>query len=165
MKRIAKEYGWIGICIVFLLMLWMMYQIVDQVDAAEIKATPDDIEEEMFWDDLENLALATMAECGFVKEDECVRATADTMINRVADERFPDSFYAVFAQPGQYSTFGQYYSINPTDRVFRICREQLEYYWAHGETQHPNVYYFRTCHYHYFGTPLFQAGPHYFSGF
>ena len=165
MKRIAKEYGWIGICIVFLLMLWMMYQIVDQVDAATIKATPDDVELEKYYDDLENLALCVQAECGNVKEESCIRATTDTIINRYDDPRFPNSFYGVFSEAGQFSTFKYYFSINPNDRVYRICREQLEFYWEHGETQHPNVFYFRTKHYHNFGTPMFQAGPHFFSGF
>ena len=164
MKRI-KENAWIILPLIVILMIVVMYRIVDapeQIGAAV--ATPDDIEEEMFWDDLENLALATMAECGFVKDDECIRATADVMINRVADERFPDTFYGVFSQPGQYSTFRQYYSINPTDRVFRICREQLEYFWENGETMHPGAFYFRTRHFHNFGTPLYQIGPHYFTG-
>ena len=164
MKRIAQNYGWIAMIIMFMVMLGVMYMAVDRVDGAELKATPDDIAEEMFWDDLENLALATQAECGYVPEDSCIRATCDVMINRVADSRFPDTFYGVFSQPGQYSTFRQYYSINPTDRVYTICREQLEYFWSHGETQHPGAFYFRTNHYHSFGKPLFKAGAHYFSG-
>ena len=164
MRRITWNYGWILMILIFLVALGVMYRIVDRVDAAVITPTPDDLEEELFWDDLENLALATMAECGYVKDTECIRATADVMINRVADPGFPDTFYGVFSQPGQYATFSQYYSINPTDRVFTICREQLEYFWAHGETQHPGAFYFRTNHFHTFGTPLYQIGPHFFTG-
>ena len=163
-----RKYGWILMCVFVILMCAVMYHIVDtpeEVGAKTIEATPDDIELEMFYDDLENLALCTMAECGFVKDTECIRATADVMINRVQDSRFPDTFYGVFSEPGQYSTFRQYFTINPTDRVFTICREQLEYFWEHGETEHPGAFYFRTGHFHSFGTPLFQAGPHYFSGF
>lgn len=153
----------------FIAMLAVMYKIVDTpdpVDAAVIEVTEmtqEDIEEEMFWDDLENLALCTMAECGYT-DTECIRATADVMINRWADPGFPDTFYGVFSQPGQYETFSQYYSIDPTDRVFTICREQIEYYFEHGETMHPGAFYFRTKYYHGFGKPLFQAGPHFFSG-
>lgn len=163
-----RNYGWILMCVLMIVFCAVAYQIVDAepVGAYEVtEMTEEDIAEEMFWDDLENLALATQAECGFVKNDECLRATADVMINRVQDSRFPDTFYDVFAQPGQYATFRQYFTINPTDRVFTICREQLEYFWEHGETEHPGAFYFRTGHFHNFGTPLFQAGPHYFSGF
>ena len=163
-----KNFGWILMCVLMIVFCFVAYQIVDTepVGAYEItEMTPEDIAEEMFWDDLENMALCTMAECGFVKNDECIRATCDVMINRVQDSRFPDTFYGVFSQPGQYATFRQYYSINPTDRVFTICREQLEYFWEHGETEHPGAFFFRTGHFHNFGTPLFQAGPHYFSGF
>lgn len=157
----------IFLCLVFILLLVAAYQIVDDPDlvgAKTIEATPDDIAEEMFWDDLENLALATMAECGYVPEDECIRTTCDVMINRYASPNFPDTFYGVFSQPGQYSTFRLYNTINPTDRVYTICREQLEYFWSHGETQHPGAFYFRTGHYHGFGTPLYKVGAHYFSG-
>ena len=160
-----RRFGWLVICGVFLLFVIVAYKIVDvEPVGAAIKATPDDVELEMYYDDLENLALATMAECGFVKSDECIRATADVMINRVDSPNFPDSFYGVFSQPGQYSTFRLYNTINPTDRVYTICREQLEYFWVHGETQHPGAFYFRTNHYHNFGRPLYQIGPHYFTG-
>ena len=167
MKERFKEYAWILMCVFVILMCAVMYHIVDtpeDVGAKTIEATPDDIELEMFYDDLENLALATMAECGHVPEDECIRATADCMINRYDSPAFPDTFYGVFSQPGQYATFKYYYTINPTDRVYTICREQLEYYWSHGETQHPGALYFRTNHYHSFGTPMYKVGAHYFSG-
>jgi len=170
MKRFLYSYGWVFLILFFMAMMAVMYRIVDQPEEVNAKTlevtemTPEDIEEEMFWDDLENLALCTMAECGYT-EDSCIRATADVMINRWADPNFPDTFYGVFSQPGQYETFSQYYTINPTDRVFTICREQMEYYWAHGETQHPGAFYFRTKHYHSFGTQLYKVGAHYFSGF
>ena len=165
MKNLFRNYYWVLMIFIFILAMVAMYRIVDiPEEVSGAVATPDDIEEEMYWDDLENLALATMAECGYVKEDECIRATCDVMINRVNDSRFPDTYYDVFAQPGQYATFKLYYSIDPTDRVYTICREQLEYFWAHGETKHPGALYFRTNHYHSFGKPLFKAGPHYFSG-
>lgn len=165
MKNFWRNNYWILMVFIFALAMVAMYKIVDAPE--EVKgaiATPDNIQEEMFWDDLENLALATMAECGHVKEDECIRATCDVMINRVADPGFPDTYYGVFSQPGQYATFHLYSTIDPTDRVYTICREQLEYFWANGETQHPGALYFRTKHYHSFGRPLFQAGPHFFSG-
>ena len=165
MRNLFRNYYWVLMIFIFILAMVAMYKIVDlPEEVSGAVATPDDIEEEKYWDDLENLALSTMAECGYVKEDECIRATCDVMINRVNDPRFPDTYFGVFSQPGQYATFKLYYSIDPTDRVYTICREQLEYFWTHGETQHPGALYFRTNHYHTFGRPLFQAGPHYFSG-
>ena len=169
MKKIIYEYGWIGLILLFMVLMAIMYKIVDTPELVGAKTfevtemTPEDIAEEMYFDDLENLALCTMAECG-AESDSCIRATCDVMINRVADPKFPDTFYDVFAQPGQYETFKKYYSINPTDRVFTICREQLEYFWAHGETQHPGALYFRMKHYHGLGRPLYCVGAHYFSG-
>ena len=167
MKNIIRNNAWVLMIVFFMIMLAVMYKIVDRtelVGAATIKATPDDIAEEMFWDDLENLALCTMAECGYVENTECIRATADVMINRVYDDRFPDTFFDVFSQPGQYATFKYYYSIDPTDRVYTICREQMEYFWKNGVTMHPGAFYFRTKYFHSFGKPLYQIGPHFFTG-
>ena len=168
MKNFLKSNAWVLMILIFILAMVAMYKIVDipeLIDAAVIRPDDieDDLEQELYFDDLENLALATMAECGYT-DDSCIRATCDTMINRVYDSGFPDTFYGVFSQPGQYETFRQYYSINPTDRVYTICREQMEYFWEHGETQHPGALYFRTKHFHSFGTPLYQIGPHFFSG-
>lgn len=167
MKERIKEYAWVLMALFMIVFCILAYQIVnvETIGAYEVtEMTEEDIAEEMFWDDLENLALATMAECGYVPEDECIRATCDVMINRYASPNFPNTFYGVFSQPGQYSTFRLYNTINPTDRVYTICREQLEYFWSHGETQHPGAFYFRTGHYHGFGKPLYKVGAHYFSG-
>ena len=161
-----SSYGWLFLCAFFFLFLVIAYKIVDTPDlvgAAEIKATPDNIELEMFYDDLEELALCAEPEAGSADE-ECLRATVDTLINRKVDPRFPNTFREVFAQPGQFETYKYHDTVNPSDRTYRICREQLEYYWEHGETQHPGAFYFRTGHYHSFGKQLYKVGAHYFSG-
>ena len=86
------------------------------------------------------------------------RFVVDTILNRVVDDRFPDSVTAVVFQPYQYWTKGlpKNYEMIPAE-----CYEavDLELEWrANSE-----ILYFRTGNYHSFGTPVFQYGAHYFS--
>lgn len=64
MKERIKENAWILMCVLMIVFCAVAYQIVDAepVGAYEVtEMTPEDIAEEMYWDDLENLALCTMA--------------------------------------------------------------------------------------------------------
>ena len=50
--------------------------------------------------------------------DECRYRVADVILNRVADERFPDTMYGVLMQKGQYNTYYWDGGIYWPDRAF-----------------------------------------------
>lgn len=90
---------------------------------------------------LELLACAIYTEAGGDAEcDDCRRRVADVILNRVADERFPDSIYGVLTQPGQYAggtrwpsranNSGEAYAV---ERAYRIAEEVLN-------GQHSDIY-------------------------
>ena len=82
----------------------------------------------------------------------------DVILNRVDDPRFPNCIAQVIYEPYQFWTKGMptdYDSI-PSDIYLAIDLE-LD---CQTDTE---VLYFRTGHYHSFGTPLFQCGSHWFS--
>lgn len=69
--------------------------------------------------------------------DDCRRRVADVVLNRVADERFPDTLAAVLTQKQQYGRF--YWTgivwpdrsaypeeANAVERAYRVAREALE---------------------------------------
>lgn len=57
--------------------------------------------------ELEYLAIAIYCEAGSDRCcDNCRRRVADVILNRVADDRYPDSILGVLRQFGQYGTFG-----------------------------------------------------------
>lgn len=66
--------------------------------------------------DLSILAKLIAAEAGPNKLDELM--VGSVFVNRVASSRYPNTFYEVLSQPGQYACFtdGNYAKANPTDR-------------------------------------------------
>lgn len=86
------------------------------------------------------------------------RYMVDTVLNRVDDDRFPDSVTAVIFQPNQYWTRGlpKTYESIPEE-----CYEAVDMELA--EQLNTEVLYFRTGHYHNFGTAVAQVGNHFFS--
>lgn len=73
-------------------------------EIVEPEATDDGLqltEEEIEW-----LAITIYKEAGGDAVcDECRYRVADVILNRVADERFPDTIYDVLMQPRQYNTY------------------------------------------------------------
>ena len=82
------------------------------------------------------------------------RLVADTILNRLEDEKFPNTVKKVIAQPGQYA----HRNVIPSDATLvlvvqeEICRTNSDVLW------------FRTKKYHKYGEPIIQEGAHYFSG-
>lgn len=120
--------------------------------------------------DVEMLALVIYQEVGGDMHcDECRRRVADVVLNRVADDRFPDNIYDVLVQPGQYgklswtglvwaSRANSIWEAPAVDRAYRIAEEVLMgkhselygagYVWQAGFVQgKDNIY----CCGHYFG--------------
>ena len=128
--------------------------------------------EEIFIDpeELEMLACVIYQEAGGDKScDDCRRMVADVVLNRVNDDRFPNSIEAVLMQPGQYGNFSETgirwpaRYVNPGEqeavaRAYRIAEEVLSgqhsalygsgYIWQSRFRQGINHVY---CHGTYFG--------------
>lgn len=91
--------------------------------------------------EVELLACAIYTEAGGDAAcDDCRRRVADVILNRVADERFPDSIYDVLTQPGQYANGIRWPSrannaveVHAVERAYRIAEEVLD-------GQHSDIY-------------------------
>lgn len=77
--------------------------------------------EEDFW----YLSHVIQAESGYCSM-EMMEGVGSVVLNRVADERFPDSIRGVIEQPGQYSTLAWLESQAPTDEVLKVTTDLLD---------------------------------------
>lgn len=87
--------------------------------------------------DREMLAAVIFQEVGWDRAcDECRRRVADVVLNRVADDRFPDTIHGVLSQKSQYgrmywtgvvwpSWANNVYEIYAIERAYRIADEVL----------------------------------------
>lgn len=103
-------------------------------------------------DEKELLAKVVHAEAGN-QDMTGKRLVVDCVLNRVDCEDYPNHVWGVVLQEGQFVRSGTY-TQDDMDAVEKEMEERLDY----------NVMYFRTKHYHGFGTALFQHGDHFFSG-
>lgn len=76
-------------------------------------------------DDLWYLSRVIQAESGYCSK-EMMEGVGSVVLNRVADERFPDSIREVIEQPGQYSTLSWLSSQVPTDECMEVTIDLLE---------------------------------------
>lgn len=109
--------------------------------------------------DIELLARCVEAEAGtqgYV--GKCL--VIDTILNRKDSEYFPNTTDEVIMEEGQFAvvTNGSIYTVTPVQETYEAIWDELEH------RTNPDIVFFRTQHYHEFGTPLFQYGEHYFSG-
>lgn len=110
-------------------------------------------------EEIELIALVTMAEA----EGECEegkRLVIDTILNRVDNPRFPDTIRGVIYAPHQFTSMwnGRVDRCYVREDICKLVEEEL------ANRLNTECLYFRTNHYHNFGTPLVQVGNHYFSG-
>lgn len=82
------------------------------------------------------------------------RLVADTILNRVESDKFPNTVAEVINQPGQYCNPKKY----PPDGTYKIVAEEIYM------RTNPKVLYFKTGGYHSFAVPIIKEGKHYFSG-
>lgn len=122
----------------------------------------EEIRNEIFYGELEELAILVQAESG--NQDELgKRYVADCVLNRVDDKAFPDTIHDVIYQinPTQFSTVtdGSYekaeYSV--TEDCFQIVLDEYE------NRTDSEIIYFRTDKYSDSGHKAFKHGDHYFS--
>lgn len=76
-------------------------------------------------DDVWYLSRVIQAESGYCQR-EMMEGVGSVVLNRVADDRFPDSISEVIQQPGQYSTLSWLSSQTPTEEVMDVTIDLLE---------------------------------------
>ena len=81
------------------------------------------------------------------------RLVVDCVLNRVDCDAYPNHVFGVVLQEGQFVRSHTY-----TDADMEAVEKEIE------ERLDHDVMYFRTNHYHDFGTALYQHGDHFFSG-
>ena len=120
----------------------------------EVKAEPV----ELSLSDVDLIALVVMAEAEGEPE-EGKRLVADVILNRVDSGKFPNSVEGVVYQKGQFEAMwnGRVDRCEVRDDIRKIVEEEM------ASRVNSKVLYFRTNHYHNFGTPELSVGNHYFS--
>lgn len=110
-------------------------------------------------EEIDLIAQITMAEAEG-QSDYVKRLIISTILNRVDHEKYPDTVKGVIFQKHQFSpiTNGRFNRCYPTDHNRQLVMEEM------NNRTNDDVMYFRTGHYHKYGTPLVKAGPVYFSG-
>lgn len=110
---------------------------------------------EVTTEEYEMLARVCMSECGgqWGEPQEGKIAVVETILNRC--EMYDLSIKDVVTKPNQYSMF---YEGEIHESVYRAVDTALQ-----SRMYPKNMLYFRTKHYHDFGTPYKKIGNHYFS--
>lgn len=120
--------------------------------------TPEQIEEEMYFDSLELLATCVEAEAAN-QGLEGKRLVADVILNRVDSPEFPNSITEVITQPYHFTSYwdGAMDRAVPTEETFEAVRLELEH------RSNTEILYFTAGEWPQYGTPWKQVGDHYFS--
>lgn len=128
------------------------------VEVEEI--TDDSAEESLSWEDIELIALVTMAEAEGESEYG-KRLVIDTVLNRMDSAHYPDTAYEVIYQPSQFSSMwnGRVDRCYVMDEICQLVEEELQ------ERKNYEVIFFTAGGYSKYGTPMFQEGNHYFSSY
>ncbi len=111
-------------------------------------------------DQFEELCQIVMDEGGNTEPDAGIHMMAAGVLNRVDSPLFPNSIHDVIFQPGQFQPVGDdtFYKCTPTERVIRICAEEME------NRSDTSVLFWKTNGYHAGTTPIAHIGAHYYSG-
>lgn len=130
----------------------------EESDLQPYGVTQEELEEELYYDSLELLALCVEVEAGnqgLIGKKYVV----DVILNRVDDEDFPDNITDVIMQKNQFSVVldGRIWEVEPTEETFQAVREELE------NRTNSEVLYFTSEGYHACGKVWRQIGDHYFS--
>lgn len=125
----------------------------------EVEEATEEVEVLMSEEDIELIALVTMAEAEGESELG-KRLVIDTILNRMDSKRWPDTAHGVIYQRSQFSSMwnGRVDRCYVRDDIVQLVREELV-----SRTNSECVY-FKMYGYFSFGTPLLQEGCHYFSG-
>lgn len=132
-------------------------EIIEEIEIPPV-ATPDDIEEEIYWDSLELLALCIEAEAGN-QSQYGKRLVCDVVLNRTDDPDFPNTIWDVIMQPHQFTVVsnGSIYKVDPSEETFQVVREELE------NRTNDQVLFFTSEGYSAYGKSWEKVEAHYFS--
>ncbi len=124
------------------------------------KIMDDSVEESLSQEDIELIALVTMAEAEGESEYG-KRLVIDTILNRMDSVHYPDTAYEVVYQPSQFSSMwnGRVDRCYVMDEICQIIKEELQ------ERKNYEVIFFTAGDYGKYGIPMFQEGNHYFSSY
>lgn len=107
---------------------------------------------ELTQEEMELIARMVRAEAG--NQDQVgKRLVVDVILNRVCDDKFPDTVGGVIYQVGQFTKPAGYYMESDMEAVIEECERRID----------KEILWFRNGNYHSFGTPAYQHGAHYFS--
>lgn len=129
------------------------------VKTVEVVEEPEEVDIGLTDEEIDLIALVTMAEAEGESELG-KRLVIDTILNRVDYDGFGDTVYDVIYAPRQFEcmTNGRVDRCEVRDDIRQLVIEEAT------NRINSEVLYFRTMHYHDFGTPILQEGAHYFSG-
>jgi N-acetylmuramoyl-L-alanine amidase len=131
-----------------------------ELEIVALDATEDEPEYPLTNEEIELIALVTMAEA----EGECEegkRLVIDTILNRVDHKYWPDTVRGVIYQPHQFTSMwnGRVNRCVVKEDICQLVREELI-----SRTNDKCVF-FRTGRYSDYGKPMFKMGNHYFSSY
>ena len=109
-------------------------------------------------EEIELISLVTMAE-SWGEPEMGQRLVIDVILNLKDSDQYHNTIKDVIYSPNCFSSVwnGQINKCWIDDRIYQLVLEELE-----SRTNY-EVLFFRTDHYHKFGTPMFREGKHYFS--
>lgn len=120
--------------------------------------TQEMIDEEMYYDSLELLAICVEAEAAN-QGLEGKRLVADVILNRVDSPLFPDNIVDVITQPYHFTSYwdGAMDRAVPTEETFEAVRMELE------KRSNREILYFTAGEWPRYGTHWRKVGDHYFA--
>ena len=120
--------------------------------------TQEMIDEEMYYDSLELLAICVEAEAAN-QGLEGKRLVADVILNRVDSPLFPDNIVDVITQPYHFTSYwdGAMDRAVPTEETFQAVRMELDH------RSNTEILYFTAGEWPEYGTKWKQVGDHYFA--
>ncbi len=131
---------------------------VEESDVKAVEMSAEEMQEEIYCDSLETLAVCVEAEAGN-QDLYGKRLVVDVILNRVDSERFPDDIESVIYQKYQFSTSfdgGMDRVKEPSEETFEAVRMELE------NRTDPDILFFTAGGYNKYCTPAYKYGDHYF---
>lgn len=156
MRKRTGKHKWMLLAFPVILMLTFLLL---NVSAEGDSVNRDELEEELYYDSLELLAVCVEAEAGN-QDLTGKRMVVDVILNRVDDPEWPDTIGEVITEPYAFSSYwdgGMDRVWAPSEETFEAVRMELQ------ERSWPGLYYFTSSGYSQYGTPWRKVGDHYFS--
>lgn len=120
--------------------------------------TPEELEDELYCDSLELLAICVEAEAGN-QGLKGKRLVADVILNRVDSDKFPNNIEGVITQSNQFSSYtdgGMDKVIEPSEETIKAVQMEL------GSRLDCDILYFTAGRYNPYCKPAYKYKDHYF---